>query len=165
MSEIYQPVLDPACGSRMAYFDREDTRVIFGDIRREEHTLCDGRVLSIAPDVQLDFRELPFGDGEFRLVVFDPPHLVRAGEKSWLRAKYGVLDRWTWEEDLRAGFAECFRVLRPGGVLVFKWNETQIPVSRVLALTPERPVVGHRTAKSARTHWCVFLKPESEASS
>ena len=158
MTVPYQPVLDPASGSRMSYFDKADDRVLFGDIRRETHTLSDGRILKVDPDQLMDFRALPFPDGTFQLVVFDPPHLTNAGETSWLRAKYGVLDRATWRDDLRAGFAECFRVLRPGGTLVFKWNETQVPVSAVLALTDERPVVGHRTAKSAATHWMLFLK-------
>jgi hypothetical protein len=26
-------------------------------------------------------------------------------------------------------------------VLIFKWNETQIPVSNILALTDEKPVI------------------------
>lgn len=29
----YQPVLDPACGGRMFWFDKSDSRVLFGDIR------------------------------------------------------------------------------------------------------------------------------------
>lgn len=45
-------------------------------------------------------------------MLFDPPHLVHAGEKSWLRAKYGILDRENWRADLAEGFAEGFRVLR-----------------------------------------------------
>jgi len=150
-------VLDPACGSRMFYFDKDDPRVVFGDIRAEEHTLCDGRALTIAPDVLIDFRELPYSDGQFSVVVFDPPHLIRAGEKSWSFAKYGRLDS-TWRDDLTRGFAECFRVLRPDGVLIFKWNETQIPVSQILALTPVKPLVGHRSGKRSATHWITFLK-------
>ena len=52
-------ILDPCCGSKMFYFDKSDSRVLFGDIRQEEHTLCDGRTLSILPDQQMDFRDLP----------------------------------------------------------------------------------------------------------
>ncbi|MFJ4284039.1 class I SAM-dependent methyltransferase [Paenarthrobacter nicotinovorans] len=151
-------VLDPASGSRMFYFDKADERVLFGDIRSEEHVLCDGRALSINPDVLMDFRSLPFADGAFSVVVFDPPHLVRTGPKSWQAAKYGRLHKDTWRDDLRAGFAECFRVLRPSGVLIFKWNETQIPVSEILALTDEQPLVGHRSGKASKTHWVTFLK-------
>lgn len=76
------------------------------------------------------------------LVVFDPPHLHTAGQKSWLAAKYGKLGD-NWRDDLRLGFAECFRVLRPGGTLIFKWNETQVPLKEVLALTPHKPLFGH----------------------
>lgn len=151
-------VLDPASGSRMFYFDKSDDRVLFGDIRSEEHILCDGRALSIAPDMEMDFRALPFPDASFRVVVFDPPHLVRVGKNAWMGKKYGRLDADTWEEDLRAGFEECFRVLAEHGVLIFKWNETQIPVSKVLALTSARPLVGHRSGKTARTHWVTFIK-------
>lgn len=118
MRLAHTKVLDPCCGSRMFWFNREDSRAVFGDQRREEHTLGDGRSLRVAPDMVMDFRSLPFKDHAFTLVVFDPPHLLRAGAVSWLRAKYGVLDRDRWQEDLRLGFAECFRVLRPDGVLV-----------------------------------------------
>lgn len=163
MSE--QLVLDPASGSRMFYFDKADPRVLFGDIRNEEHVLCDGRALSISPDVEMDFRDLPFNDGAFRVVVFDPPHLVRVGENAWMGKKYGRLDPLNWRHDLTLGFAECFRVLADHGVLIFKWNETQIPVSQILALTPHAPLVGHRSGKTAKTHWVTFLKPAAEVRS
>lgn len=156
-------VLDPASGSRMFYFDRHDDRVLFGDIRSEQHVLCDGRALDISPDAMTDFRSLPFADESFRVVVFDPPHLVKAGPKSWQAAKYGRLSRDTWREDLRSGFAECFRVLKPEGVLIFKWAETQIPVSQILALTDQRPLVGHRSGKRSGTHWMTFLKAGGDA--
>lgn len=152
-------VLDPASGSRMMYFDKSDERVLFGDIRSEEHVLCDGRALSIAPDLEMDFRALPFADGAFHLVAFDPPHLSNVGASSWMGKKYGRLNPATWRDDLTAGFRECFRVLAEHGVLVFKWNETQIPLSQVLALTPERPLFGHKSGKAARTHWVTFMKP------
>ena len=40
----YQPVLDPACGGRMFWFDKSDDRVLFGDVRDESWELCDGIV-------------------------------------------------------------------------------------------------------------------------
>jgi hypothetical protein len=153
-----ESVLDPCCGSRMMWFDQNDARAIFGDVRAETRTLCDGRTLTIAPDQMFDFRALPFDDGRFSLVVFDPPHLLRAGEESWMRAKYGSLARDTWRDDLSAGFAECFRVLKHEGVLIFKWNETQIPTSQILALTPQKPLFGHRSGKRSGTHWITFMK-------
>ena len=151
-------VLDPASGSRMFYFDRSDNRVLFGDIRSEEHTLCDGRALNISPDAVVDYRAMPFPDDSFAVVILDPPHLVNAGPKSWQAAKYGRLTRETWRDDLRAAFGECFRVLRPSGVLIFKWAEVQIPLSQILALTDAKPLVGHRSGKQAKTHWVTFIK-------
>ena len=155
-------ILDPCCGSKMFWFDRENPDVLFGDIRDEEHTLCDWRELKIKPDMLLDFRDMPFQDGTFKLVVFDPPHLKHVGEKSWMYKKYGGLSK-TWQEDLRAGFAECFRVLQQDGILIFKWNEDQIKTSEVLKLAERKPLFGHPSGKAAKTHWLCFMKTYNDA--
>ena len=151
-------ILDMCCGSRMFWLDKQDDRAVFTDVRSEEHTLCDGRRLVIRPDLIADFRALPFANDSFPVVVFDPPHLERVGDSAWMGKKYGKLNKVTWRDDLRNGFAEAFRVLRPHGVLIFKWNETQIPVSQSLALTPEKPIIGQRTGKEDKTHWIIFVK-------
>lgn len=150
-------ILDPCCGSRMMHFNPKNENVVFGDIRTENHILCDGRTLEVAPDIEMDFRNMQFNDGQFKLVVFDPPHLIRAGKQSWLALKYGKLQE-DWREDIRKGFAECFRVLATDGVLIFKWNETQIKVSEILELTDQKPVFGHISGKRANTHWITFMK-------
>jgi SAM-dependent methyltransferase len=147
----------------MFWFDRKDDRAVFVDKRCERHQLKDrsstggSRELVIDPDYVADFTELPFDDNSFSLVVFDPPHFVRNGEKSWVGLKYGTLPPG-WPDMLRAGFAECFRVLRPDGVLVFKWCADDIPLSRILALTSEKPLFGHRSGKQQKTHWVCFMK-------
>jgi len=150
----------------MFWFDKEHPSAIFGDRRQEEITVTDRshgkedgtRTLRIDPDVVMDFREMPFPDESFHLVAFDPPHLIRAGKKSWLAAKYGKLGE-DWRDDLKAGFTECFRVLRPHGVLVFKWNETQVKIREILPLSPIAPLFGNTNAGNAGTHWIVFIKP------
>lgn len=164
-------VLDPCCGSRMMWFDRGHGDVVFGDSRSETITVTDRshrqdgtRTLRIEPDVKLDFRALPYSDGAFKLVAFDPPHLVRAGPRSWMAGKYGKLSK-DWRNDLRDGFAECFRVLDPDGVLVFKWNETQVKLAEVLALTPHQPLFGHTSGRGGLTHWLVFMKPHQTTGS
>ena len=150
--------LDACCGSRMFWFDKENKDVIFMDNRELTDTLCDGRILEIRPDVAADFRNMPFDDESFTLVVFDPPHFFRNGEKSWIGKKYGTLDRDTWREDLKAGFSECFRVLQTEGILIFKWNETDIPLREILALTNQKPLFGHRSGKQMKTHWVTFMR-------
>ncbi|ECC4176244.1 class I SAM-dependent methyltransferase [Salmonella enterica] len=153
-----QTILDVCCGSRMFWLNKQDERAVFSDIRAEQHELCDGRQLVISPDLIADFRALPFADSSFPVVVFDPPHLERVGQTSWMGKKYGCLNKKTWRSDLRAGFKEAFRVLRSHGVLIFKWNETQIPVSQILALTDVKPIIGQRTGKNDKTHWIIFVK-------
>ena len=155
------PILDMCCGSRMFWFDKQDERAVFSDIRAEEHTLCDGRRLVISPDLIADFRMLPFADSTFSVVVFDPPHLERVGPNGWQGKKYGKLNRGTWRDDLRDGFTEAFRVLRPHGVLIFKWAETQIPVSQIIVLTDEKPIIRQQTGKADKTHWIIFVKGAS----
>ena len=150
-------ILDPCCGSRMFWFDKANQSVLFGDIRDEKHILCDGRALVVEPNVIMDFRSLPFADGAFKLVVFDPPHLTRAGKDSWMRAKYGVLTD-DWRDDLKKGFSECFRVLATDGILIFKWAEAQVLVSELLALTDQMPLFGHKSGKREKTHWITFMK-------
>ncbi|WP_395175102.1 class I SAM-dependent methyltransferase [Roseibium alexandrii] len=151
----------------MFWFDKEDERAVFGDIRREQHELKDSsskngsRQLVIDPDQQLDFRDLPFSDESFHLVIFDPPHLINNGSSGWLAKKYGKLGR-EWQDDIKAGFTECFRVLKPFGTLVFKWNETDVKVSELLKLTDEKPLIGNRCGKRSQSHWLVFLKPGRE---
>lgn len=139
----------------MFYFDKNDDRVNFCDIREEKYILCDGRSFEVAPDTVADFRNLPFEDESFYLVVFDPPHLVRLGRNSWMAKKYGKLDE-SWRGDLAKGFDECMRVLKPGGTLIFKWNENQIKLAEVLKCFSVAPLLGQRT--TAQTHWLVFFK-------
>jgi ubiquinone/menaquinone biosynthesis C-methylase UbiE len=160
-----QRILDACCGSRMFWFDRKNPDAIFVDNRRETYVLKDSsskggnRSLVVDPDIVADFTSLPFRNEEFHLVIFDPPHLVRNGKSGWLAKKYGKL-KTDWREDIRLGFSECFRVLKQNGILIFKWNENDISVKEILALTPMKPLIGNKCGKNAKTHWIVFMKPE-----
>lgn len=154
MSE--KKVLDACCGSKMMWFDKDREDVLFQDVREEKHTLCDGRSLTVSPDIIADFRNMPYSDNTFFLVVFDPPHLNKLGGNSWMAKKYGKLLP-TWEDDIRAGFNECMRVLKPNGTLIFKWNENQIPVNKIIEVIGVKPLFGHPT-RHAKTIWMTFLK-------
>lgn len=149
-------ILDPACGGRMFYFDKHDQRVLFCDRRTFSGKLCDGRTFTVEPDEVIDFRNMPFKDESFQLVIFDPPHLRRVGDKSWMKAKYGQLPTDGWEQYIKEGFDECWRVLAPGGTLVFKWNEQQIKIGMIKDCFPVNPVMGTRTKTD--TIFIVFFK-------
>ena len=154
VSVLSKRVLDACCGIRMFWFDKQNPDVIFADNRELETTLCDGRKLLVKPDIKMDFRNMPYEDNSFKVVVFDPPHLIHAGVKSWLRQKYGVLPE-DWTAYLKKGFDECMRVLEPDGLLIFKWNEQQIPFSKVLKLFGQNPLLGDQRGM---TRWVVFMK-------
>jgi SAM-dependent methyltransferase len=166
-ASAFPPVLDACCGSRAFWFDKADQRCLYVDKRSDDLHRGDSsnphgfRTVKVRPDMLADFTNLPFPSDTFALVVFDPPHLASLGQTSYMAKTYGVLLP-TWRDDLRAGFAECFRVLRPEGTLIFKWCDIEIPLSDVLALTPHKPLFGHRRKDNPmNTHWVAFLKPNS----
>ena len=139
----------------MFWYDKHEEHTTYIDIRRYHEKLQTGHVIDVDPDVQADFRNIPFEDDTFDLVVFDPPHLIHAGPNSWLAKKYGKLDKESWPDDLKRGFDECRRVLKPSGVLLFKWNEDQIKFKDVIEAFDQRPILGDKRSK---TRWSVFLK-------
>lgn len=152
-------ILDACCGGRMMWFDRKNPHTLYIDIRQADNNLIEGRPeFSVQPDLIADFRDLPFADRTFKLIVWDPPHLKTLGEKSYMRKKYGVLNVDTWRCDLGKGFDELWRVLDDNGTLIFKWNETEIPLKEVLACFKHKPLFGHPTAKHGKTMWMCFFK-------
>jgi len=162
---VPQLVLDACCGTRMFWFDKQDERVFYMDIRSGRRVIDVGtpgtkgrKPKVVSPDKILDFRNMPFPDDSFYHVVFDPPHFYKgAGATGRIAFDYGLLTS-TWRDDIEQGFAECFRVLKPNGTLIFKWCESEIPLREVLALTDKKPLYGHRSGKKAQTHWVAFIK-------
>lgn len=153
-----KPILDACCGSRMFWFDKENPNVEFCDIREvPDHEFYPNRYIEIKPDTVCDFTDLPFEDNSFKLVVFDPPHLLKAGDTSWLVLKYGKLDD-NWENMIRDGFNECMRVLDEYGTLIFKWSEVDIKVSEIIKVIGTKPLFGHKSGRLNNTHWMAFMK-------
>ena len=115
-------IIDVCCGSRMFYFDKNNKNVLFQDKRKLSTILCDGRKLEINPDIIGDFTNMPYKDNSFKMIIFDPPHLVRIGDTSWMAKKYGKLPK-NWKDELLKGLNECWRILdkyRAGFTLVSK---------------------------------------------
>ena len=151
----WTPILDACCGSRMFWFDKNNPDVTFMDKREETCVLSDGQTVIVQPNIKADFTHMPFKDKTFKLVVFDPPHLVWAGKTSNLYKRYGKLD--DWRQTIRLGINECMRVLDDYGTLIFKWNETQIKVSSILKIIDHKPLFGHRK-NGGKTIWMAFMK-------
>jgi hypothetical protein len=153
-------ILDPCCGSRMMYFDKQSPYVLYCDCRTVDIAYPDstGRIAHLHPDMEHDFRHMPFPDESFYHVVFDPPHLTRNSKKSRMALIYGSLPRYGWEQIIHDGFYECWRVLKTYGTLIFKWSEADIPVRKVIKAIGREPLYGNRSGKTSKTHWLCFIK-------
>lgn len=156
-------ILDMTCGGRSIWFNKNHPSAVYCDKRKEsfsQHFPNAGNCkLNINPDVICDFTNLPFSDESFSLVVFDPPHLTKAKDTAWLVKKYGKLDD-TWRQMIHDGFVEGMRVLKPDGVLIFKWSEYEIPAIEVWKAIGQKPLFGHRSGRKSKTFWGCFMKGE-----
>jgi len=161
-----EEILDSTCGGRSIWYpenkDREDTLYI--DNREEEpgFTGQEGRTYGVQPDEIQDFRDLPYEDNSFNLIVFDPPHMIREngmeGLTGYVTKSYGALHAETWQHDIEKGFEELFRVLKKGGTLVFKFADNDVDFKEVLDLAPQSPLFGTTTKKNSKVEnrWFVF---------
>ena len=172
MKEVPEQILDATCGGRSIWLpgnkDREDTLYI--DNREESPGFAEEgtdyeQYYSVEPESVEDYRDLPYNDESFNLVVFDPPHVVTDGGMEQLsgivQRRYGALRAETWQSDLEQGFEELWRVLKPGGSMVFKFADNHVDFRDVLELAPTDPLFGTTTKKgNTETRWFVFYKPE-----
>ena len=163
-------ILDATCGPRSIWFQKNEPHTLYCD-RRSEHYESDygtrkaHRTIDVAPDMEIDFTDMPFEDASFNLVVLDPPHLIGT-DTSWLKKQYGCYEtRAAALASIGSGIRECFRVLKCGGVLIFKWNELDISTREIINACGIEPLFGHRSGKKMNTHWLCFMKFESDSDS
>lgn len=161
-------ILDACCGGRMFWWNKNNQDTLFVDIRQiDKGAFPNGWNPNwcVKPDVISDFRNMPFDDKTFKMVVFDPPHLTSGSMKSVINKKYGLLNKGTWRQDILDGFNECWRVLDDFGVLIFKWNEANIKAKELLRMFPVEPLFGDFTGKTGNTIWVTFMKLPSHCDS
>lgn len=155
------------CGGRSIWFQKNHPHTIYFDQRDVEYEQTFGsdpsaRHIKVHPDVMGDFRDLPFPDNTFNLVVFDPPHIIQRTD-SWITKGYG---RYESKEEMMSsvvkGISEGMRVLKPRGVLIFKWADISMSVQEILSAVRLTPLFGHKSGKKSGTHWLCFMKEEAE---
>ncbi|MCL1789893.1 MAG: class I SAM-dependent methyltransferase [Peptococcaceae bacterium] len=144
----------------MFYFDKDNPHVLFCDSRAGLFRMTEpGRVFDVSPDMIADVTSLPFSDGSFWHIILDPPQLTSCSDLSDMKIHYGKLQK-PWEPFIKAAFDECWRVLKVNGTLIFKWNEHDIKLQRVLDCIGRRPIYGQKNTRNAKTHWLCFFKGE-----
>ncbi len=163
-------ILDACCGGRMMWFNKHHPNTIYIDNRSKtvwknsSKKPLKGTKTEIKPDIVMDFRDLKFENNTFNLVVMDPPHLKSLKpDRSNMIKDYGFLNPETWQRDLKRGLKECMRVLKPKGVLIFKWNDCDIKFKEIMKIFPFEPLFynissGKMSEKRSNTAWFCFMK-------
>jgi len=149
-------ILDATAGNRMMWFNKNHPNALYVDEKKE----CN-------PDICCTWKDLSqFPDESFTLEVFDPPHYVGGWHNPDIKLNqdYGLLKPETWASDITIAFRELWRILKPEGVLLFKWNGHDINFTQVLKLFPVQPLFGQQVKESrsqkhpCSTKWFCFIK-------
>jgi len=153
-------ILDACCGGKMMWFNKNHPNTIYVDNRKTDKGYVDGKPnFEVKPDFIMDFKKLKFKDKEFKLVFFDPPHVfARESNTSTFIKCFGRLNKESWQNDIKKGFDECWRVLDDYGVLVFKWSESNVKLKDLLEIIGKEPLVRSMRRGLSKTHWLCFMK-------
>jgi len=159
-------ILDATCGEKGIWFQKNHPFVTFMDIRKGKyyHVTKNGKktVFEINPDVVSEWKDCPFPDNHFDMIIFDPPHIIRG--KNWneenckFAKEYGRLYSENWEQTLKEGINKLFRVLKTEGVFILKWCEQSRNIKKVIKLFPYKPLFGTQTGQKTKTYWICFIK-------
>jgi SAM-dependent methyltransferase len=156
-------ILDATCGERSIWFQKNHPFVIYMDMRKGKFDTKTGNtkkshgVVKINPDVQSEWKDAPFPDNYFDMIIFDPPHMIKNSDGS-LDMRYGKLSPNNWNIVLKEGIEKLFNILKPEGVFILKWAECSKKVDDVLKLFPYPPLFGTRTGLNNKNLWILFLK-------
>jgi len=79
----------------------------------------------------IDFRDIPHPDGTFDVIAYDPPFVSAGGRSTTglpnMHDHYGMRDAPRTPAALQGlmnkGFEECVRVVKPGGLVLFKCQD------------------------------------------
>ncbi len=164
-------ILDATCGGKGIWYIKNHPFVTFMDIRKGNYDTkkdCPNmsfkgrRITKVFPDVISEWKDAPFPDNHFDMVIFDPPHLIIDGNKQIpiLASRYGYLHKDNWRDVLKKGIKKLFDILKPEGIFVLKWCENSVKTEEIIKLCPYPPLFGSNTKSKGHTanFWILFLK-------
>lgn len=158
-------ILDATCGSKGIWYQKNHPYVTFMDKRKgyffyQYPNSPKKKEYHIEPDVVSEWKDAPWTNNTFDMIIFDPPHIIKNSEKGILSTKYTQLKPDTWRNDLRIGFKKLFDILKPDGIFILKWSECSAKKEEIFKLIPYRPLFGSRTGTN--NHWICFIKYRQE---
>ncbi|GAH32704.1 unnamed protein product, partial [marine sediment metagenome] len=106
------------CGFKGIWYQKNHPFVTFMDKRKGSYSFSDGwkyhlskdRTYKVNPDVVSDWKDAPFPDEYFDMVIFDPPHLIvdRNKKPFAMIQAYGCLYKDDYKRVLRNGIKKLF---------------------------------------------------------
>lgn len=161
-------ILDATTGFKGIWYQKNHPFVTFMDKRKGDYsfenpsTISRRRTYTVKPDVVSEWKNAPFPNNHFDMVIFDPPHLIKnkSSKESNMMKAYGYLDGETWKQDMSKGIKKLFDVLKPNGVFILKWCENSVKVEEIIKMCPYPPLFGSNTKSKGHTanFWILFLK-------
>jgi DNA modification methylase len=173
-------ILDATAGNRTMWHDSPPEDTIFIDIEKK---------LEIKPTIFADNTNTPFFDKQFDTIFYDPPHMfgdkgsfyvypdAKSFKERW--KGYGEIPRYYGGDKYKTGQElilhiykaqkEFHRILKDDGLLWLKWNETEMPLRRILQLFDMwkelliLPIKApSQTAGTKQTFWVCMYKEKRE---
>lgn len=169
-------ILDANAANRTMWTFKDWEECIYTDMEKK---------LTVKPTIFCDHRAMPFKDGVFTSIFFDPPHFYNdkgsfysIPDKETFMKKwqgYGEIPRYYGGDKYKTQMAllryivdalkEFYRIMTPDGLLWLKWNETFVTLNTLRPLfdnyhemltIPVRLSNPNRTEK--QTYWVCWCK-------
>jgi tRNA G10 N-methylase Trm11 len=130
-------ILDATAGNRGIWFNKNHPLATYIDINPK-----------VKPDIVMDCTKTCFPDKTFDLIVFDPPHIGSSSQnKGIITTRYGHLRANEIRRLIYNAFKEFNRILKDGGFVLFKWNDHDQKLDKILGLVEDfEPLFGQRVA-------------------
>jgi hypothetical protein len=147
-------ILDMSAGHRKVWFNRLNPDTVFVDHR-----------LSMNPTVCCDTRHLPFKEGTFDLIVFDPPHMMH-GKGTDMAKFYGAYEAEDIRSTVTDSVKEAFRCSTGNALMALKWSTHDVRLNTLLSwIEGWQPMFGHAVStlnhRKTSTYWVMFQKSPS----
>lgn len=173
-------ILDATAGNRTMWQHKRHPHIIYIDVEKK---------LEVKPTMWASNEHTPFPDELFDAIFYDPPHNwggaihyfsfpSKAERMEVFPNASGIPTYYGWDKfktrnrlikHIYNTQKEFRRILKPDGLLWFKWNEMRIALSRILGAFAEWQVLltlyiedPTHTAGHHQTYWICMCKKEGK---